>query len=150
MKPRMTISDIAPAPGSRHRRKRVGRGIGSGSGKTAGRGEKGYRSRSGSSLSPGFEGGQMPLARRLPKYGFKAPFRVEYLAVNLARLNRFEDGTTVDLAALKKAGLASGNLPVKILAGGTLTKKLSVKAHAFSDAAKAAIEKAGGTAETIG
>jgi large subunit ribosomal protein L15 len=148
MKPRLTISDLSPAA-ARTSRHRVGRGVGSGWGKTAGRGQKGARSRSGWHAKRGFEGGQMPLARRLPKAGFISPFRVEYKAVNIALLDRFEDGAVVDSQALKSAGLVDGRKPIKILAKGKLERKLTVKAHAFSEAAIAAIKAAGGTAETI-
>lgn len=140
----------APA-NSRHRKKRVGRGQASGLGKTAGRGGKGQKARTGNMNFGGFEGGQMPLQRRLPKYGFKNIFRVEYVPVNLARLEAvFEDGETVTVAALEERGVLSkkGQL-VKILAQGELTKKLTVHAHKFSSSAREAIEKLGGTVEAI-
>lgn len=140
----------APA-NSRHRKKRVGRGQGSGWGKTAGRGGKGQKARTGNMNFGGFEGGQMPLQRRLPKYGFKNIFRVEYVPVNLARLETlFNDGDTVDLDTLKEKGVLSkkGQL-VKILGVGELSRKLTVHAHKFSASAREAIEKVGGKAEEI-
>ena len=149
MKPRLTISDLAPSANSRFSRHRVGRGVGSGWGKTSGRGQKGAGARSGWKAKRGFEGGQMPLARRLPKRGFVSLFRVEYKAVNIALFDRFEDGAVVDPAAMKKAGLVDGRKPVKVLARGKLARKLTVKAHAFSEAAIVAIRAAGGAAETI-
>ena len=146
----MTITDLAPAKGSKRNPKRVGRGPGSGSGKTSGKGHKGQRARSGHSQSPTFEGGQMPLVRRLPKRGFTSIFRVSYKAVNVGNLNAFEAGQEVDIAALRSKGIVDGRKPVKILAGGKkLEKSLTIKAHAFSDAAKAAIEAAGGKAEVL-
>ena len=139
----------APAK-SRHRKKRVGRGQGSGLGKTAGRGGKGQKARTGNMNFGGFEGGQMPLQRRLPKFGFKNIFRVEYAAVNLDRLeSAFEAGATVTPEALLEKGVLSKKQPVKILGNGELTKKLTVRAHKFSASAREAIEKAGGVAETI-
>lgn len=149
MKKRMTIGDLAPADNSRFSKKRIGRGIGSGTGKTAGKGHKGQKARSGWSMPTSFEGGQMPLVRRLPKSGFKAPFRVEYKGVNIGLLVRFDNGAVIDPEALKGKGIIDGRLPIKILAKGTLDKKFTVKAHAFSDAAKKAIETAGGTAEIL-
>jgi large subunit ribosomal protein L15 len=140
----------APA-NSRHRKKRVGRGQGSGWGKTAGRGGKGQKARTGNMNFGGFEGGQMPLQRRLPKYGFKNIFRVEYVPVNLARLETlFNDGETVDLDTLQAKGVLSkkGQL-VKILGVGELSKKLTVHAHKFSASAREAIEKVGGKVEEI-
>lgn len=139
----------APA-NSRHRKKRVGRGQGSGLGKTAGRGGKGQKARTGNMNFEGFEGGQMPLQRRLPKFGFKNIFRVEYAAVNLDRLeNAFDAGATVSPETLLEKGVLSKKQPVKILGNGELTKKLTVRAHKFSASAREAIEKAGGTVETI-
>jgi len=148
----MNLDDIKKNASPREYRLRVGRGIGSGRGKTAGRGFKGQKSRSGSSVRPGFMGGQIPLFRRLPKRGFSnSPFKVVHEVVNLADLERFEAGSVVDLAALKKAGLIpGGSKTVKILARGQLSKKLTVKADAYSAKAKGAIEAAGGTAEEIG
>jgi len=146
----MDLSSLHPAPGARKPRKRVGRGPGSGLGKTAGRGHKGRKSRSGGNSPRGYEGGQMPLLRRLPKRGFKNPFRREFAVVNLAALARFEAGAVVDPDALAAAGLARrGGGPVKILGRGELDRKLVVKAHAFSASAKAAIEAQGGTAEVL-
>lgn len=147
MKQKLSLGDLAPNKGARRNRKRIGRGPGSGTGKTAGKGHKGQKARSGWSMPTSFEGGQMPLVRRLPKFGFKAPFRVEYKAVNIGLLDKFDDGATVDAAALKGVGLADGRKPIKILGKGALTKKLTVKAASFSDSAKKAIEAAGGTAE---
>ena len=145
----MRLHDLKPNPGAKKRRKRVGRGPGSGRGKTSTRGHKGQGSRAGSSTRATFEGGQMPYIRRLPKRGFSnSHTRVEYHAVNLSDLERsFEAGATVDVEAIMSAGLANGagDVLVKILAKGELTKKLSVTAHKFSGAAKAAIEKAGGS-----
>jgi large subunit ribosomal protein L15 len=132
-------------------RKRVGRGLGSGLGKTSGRGHKGWGARSGTSRRPGYEGGQMPIYRRVPKRGFSnARFRVEYTIVNVDVLERLEAGTSVDLDALIAKGLATKLSPLlKVLGNGELTKPLNVRAHKFSASAKAKIEKAGGTAETI-
>jgi large subunit ribosomal protein L15 len=146
----MRLHSIKPRPGAKHRRKRLGAGESSGHGKTSGRGGKGQSARSGSSIRIGFEGGQMPLIRRLPKRGFNnARFATEYSPVNLDALNQFSDGATVDECLLRKAGLANGQiLPVKILGRGTLSKKLVVRASAFSNAAKEAIERLGGRVET--
>ncbi|MEK8022311.1 MAG: 50S ribosomal protein L15 [Candidatus Hydrogenedentota bacterium] len=149
MKPRLTITDLAPARGSKFSKRRIGRGVGSGMGKTATKGHKGQKARSGWSMNVGFEGGQMPLIRRTPKSGFHSPFRVEYLPVNLGQLDKFENGAVIDPATLKTAGLSKGKMPVKILGKGQLTKKLTVKIHAVSDAAKKAILAAGGTVEEI-
>jgi len=145
----MRLHDLKPRPGAKHRKKRLGFGRASGHGKTSGRGGKGQSARSGSSIRIGFEGGQMPLIRRMPKRGFNnASFTVAYLPVNLDALNAFENGSVVDEAALRKAGLAKGgSLGIKILGRGELQKKLTVKASAFSAGARAAIVKAGGTAE---
>lgn len=147
----MRLHDLKVRPGSKHRKKRLGCGESSGHGKTSGRGGKGQSARSGSSIRIGFEGGQMPLIRRLPKRGFNnAAFKISYLPVNLGDLNYFEDGAVVDAAVLRSAGLAKGNADgVKILAGGELTRRLTVKASAFSAVAKAAIEKLGGTVEVV-
>jgi large subunit ribosomal protein L15 len=147
----MDLSNLRPAPGSRHARKRVGRGTGSGNGKTAGRGHKGRNSRSGAGPTPGYEGGQMPLQRRLPKRGFHNPFRKEVQVVNLAALAKFDADAVVDPAALVGARLARrDDVPIKILGTGKLEKKLTVKAHAFSRSAREAIEAQGGTAEVLG
>jgi large subunit ribosomal protein L15 len=146
----MRLHDLKPAPGSKHRRKRIGRGPGSGrGGHTSTRGQKGQGSRSGSSTRPGFEGGQLPLVRRLPKRGFNNKrFATIYIPVNLDSLNQFEDGARVDEAQLREVGLVNGRGDgVKILARGKLDKKLTVCAAAFSASARAAIEEKGGTCE---
>ena len=147
----MKLNTIKPAYGATQNRKRVGRGPGSGIGKTSGRGENGQKSRSGYSHKPGFEGGQLPLYRRLPKRGFtNARFKVEYAVINLDDLNKFEDGAVVTPEVLKEMGLLKNQLDgVKVLGNGTLEKKLTVKAHKFSASALAAIEKSGGKAEVI-
>ena len=145
----MDLSRLKPAPGSRKKRKRVGRGPGSGLGKTSGRGHKGAGARSGGSVPPGYEGGQMPLSRRLPKRGFHNPFRKEYAIVNLGSLERFDAGATVDADALRERGLVRGRKQkVKILAKGDLGKALTVRADAFSAKAREIIVARGGTAET--
>lgn len=146
----MKLHELKPAEGSRKKRNRVGRGIGSGNGKTAGKGHKGQNARSGGGVRLGFEGGQTPLFRRLPKRGFTNINRKEYAIVNLDVLNRFEDGTEVTPALLLETGVISKEKSgVKVLANGKLEKKLTVKAHKFSSAAKEAIEAAGGIAEVI-
>ena len=148
----MRLHDLKPASGSKHRRKRIGRGPGSGrGGHTSTRGQKGQGSRSGSSTRPGFEGGQLPLARRLPKRGFNNKrFATVYIPVNLDSLNQFEDGARVDEAQLREVGLVNGRGDgVKILARGKLEKKLAVCAAAFSASARAAIEEKGGTCEAV-
>ena len=146
----MELSNLKPKKGARHAKKRVGRGPGSGHGKTAGRGEKGQKSRSGFSRQPGFEGGQMPLHRRLPKRGFTNIFKKEYAVVNLADLERFDNGATVDETALRQAGLVKGqNDGIKVLGNGKLSKKLTVSATKFSATAKQAIEAAGGSVQEI-
>src|SRR5688572_1424117 len=143
----MDLSNLKPKKGARHAKKRVGRGPGSGHGKTAGRGEKGQKSRSGYSRMLGFEGGQMPLHRRIPKRGFTNIFKKEMSVVNLSDLEQFDNGVTVDEQALRTAGLIKGRAKgIKILGTGKLTKKLTVHAHKFSEAAKKQIEAAGGTA----
>ena len=146
----MNLSNLTPAAGSVHNDNfRRGRGHGSGNGKTAGKGHKGQKARSGAPR-PGFEGGQMPLYRRLPKRGFKNRNSKEIVSVNLSALDRFEDGTVVDIEALLDAGIIKKTLDgVKILGNGELSKKLTVKANAFSEGAKAKIEAAGGSAEVI-
>ena len=151
MKNFMRLHNLKPRPGSKHRRKRLGQGESSGRGKTAGRGGKGQTARSGSSIRIGFEGGQMPLIRRIPKRGFNnTRFATKYVAVNLSDLNEFEDGANVDEAALRAVGLANGTSDgVKILGTGELTKKLKVSASAFSASAKAKIEAKGGTVEIV-
>ena len=146
----MALNNLRPAKGSTRQRKRVGRGPGSGLGKTSGRGEKGQKSRSGYSRKVGFEGGQMPLHRRVPKRGFTNPFRKEYAEVNLERLDAFEAGTIVTPEVLREHGLVkSFRDGVKILGKGTLSKALTVRAHKFSAKAQEAIGKAGGKAELI-
>jgi large subunit ribosomal protein L15 len=146
----MELSNLKPKKGARHAKKRVGRGPGSGHGKTSSRGEKGQKSRSGYSGKRGFEGGQMPLHRRLPKRGFTNIFKKEYAVVNLADLERFDNGATVDEAALRQAGLVKGqNDGVKVLGNGKLSKKLTVSATKFSATAKSAIEAAGGSVQEI-
>jgi len=141
-----TLHELKAPRDSRHRKKRVGRGQGSGLGKTAGRGGKGQKARSGNMRFEGFEGGQSPLQRRLPKFGFNSPNRVSYAVVNVGALDRFDAGATVDEEALRKARLVRSRHEdgIKILGQGTLSKKLTVKAHKFSASAKEAIEKAGG------
>ena len=146
----MKIHTIQPAPGSVTAPKRLGRGTGSGLGKTSGKGHKGQWARSGGGVRPGFEGGQMPLTRRVPKRGFKNHFRKEYAIVNVGVLENFEVGSVVDYDALYVAGYikeVKGAIGLKVLGSGELTKALTVKAAKFSESAKAAIEKAGGTCE---
>ena len=146
----MKLHDLTAAPGSVQDRKRIGRGQGSGQGKTAGKGHKGQKARAGRGMRIGFEGGQMPLQRRVPKRGFVNIFATTYANVNVAALNVFEDGAEVDLDALKKAGLVKKAYDgVKVLGDGELTKKITVKAAAYSKAAKEKIEAAGGKAEVI-
>jgi large subunit ribosomal protein L15 len=146
----MKLQELSPAPGSTHADKRIGRGHGSGQGKTAGKGHKGQKARAGRGMRIGFEGGQMPLQRRVPKRGFVNIFATTYANVNVAALNVFEDGAEVDLDALKKAGLVKKAYDgVKVLGDGELTKKITVKAAAYSKAAKEKIEAAGGKAEVI-
>ncbi|MCM1539813.1 MAG: 50S ribosomal protein L15 [Blautia sp.] len=153
----MELSNLRPAKGSKHNNFRRGRGHGSGNGKTAGKGHKGQKARSGAPRI-GFEGGQMPLYRRIPKRGFKNPNAKEILAINISELERFEDGTTVDVDALVEAGIIkrhrngmikNGKDGVKILGNGELTKKLNVKVDAYSASAKEKIEALGGTAEVM-
>lgn len=148
----MRLHDLKPRPGAKHRRKRLGIGESSGHGKTSGRGGKGQTARSGSSIRIGFEGGQMPLIRRIPKRGFNnARHTTAYAPVNLESLNRFENGARVDVETIRKAGLANGPVKlIKILGDGELTRKLTVAAHKFSLSAKKKIEAAGGTCEVIG
>ena len=146
----MKLHELSPAAGSRSASKRVGRGHGSGWGKTAGKGHKGQKARSGGGVRPGFEGGQTALARRIPKRGFNNIFATEYTVINVADLERFVDGTVVDTELLKAAGLVKKELDgVKVLGNGELTKSLTVKAAAFSASAKEKIEKAGGKAEVM-
>jgi large subunit ribosomal protein L15 len=151
----MKLDDLRPAPGSTRRRRRVGRGIGSGHGKTAGRGHKGKGSRSGGNTPPGYEGGQMPLTRRIPKRGFRrllkaAKRRDEFAEVNVGKLGAFPHGALVDPAALAARGLVPAGRKVKVLGDGTLTAKLTIRAHGFSQSAREKIASAGGTAELIG
>ncbi|MEM6705233.1 MAG: 50S ribosomal protein L15 [Acidobacteriota bacterium] len=143
----MKLHDLSPAPGSRRPRKRVGRGPGSGNGKTAGRGHNGQRSRAGFSRRAGFEGGQMPLIRRVPKRGFTNIFRVEYSVVNVRDLDKFEG--SVSPADLLSRGLVRKGRPVKILGNGDVTKALKVQANKFSASARKKIEDAGGSCEEI-
>jgi large subunit ribosomal protein L15 len=146
----MKLHELKPAEGSRKTRNRVGRGIGSGNGKTAGKGHKGQNARSGGGVRPGFEGGQTPLFRRLPKRGFTNINRKDFAIVNLETLNRFEEGTEVTPDLLLETGVVSNvKSGVKVLGNGQLEKKLTVKANKFSASAKEAIESAGGTAEVI-
>lgn len=146
----MDLSNLKPAIGSTKSRKRIGRGHGSGTGKTAGKGHKGQNARSGGGVKAGFEGGQMPLQRRLPKRGFTPINKKVYSLVNLKDLDQFEAGSVVDLALLGKAGLVNKvNDGIKILADGELTKALTIKAHKFSQKAKEKIEAAGGTVEQL-
>ena len=147
----MKLHTLAPNEGATKERKRLGRGVGSGTGKTSGKGHKGQNARSGGGVRPGFEGGQLPLFRRLPKRGFSnAPFKVRYATINLSDLNRFEDGAVVTPELLKEMGLVKNQLDgIKVLGNGKLEKKLVVKAHNFSSVAKEQIEKLGGKAEVI-
>ncbi|MGN6182138.1 MAG: 50S ribosomal protein L15 [Thermoanaerobaculia bacterium] len=146
----MELNNLKPKKGSRHAKKRVGRGPGSGHGKTSSRGEKGQKSRSGFSRTLGFEGGQMPLHRRLPKRGFTNIFKKDYAVVNVSDLERFDNGASVDEAALRQAGLVKGQHDgVKVLGDGELSKKLTVSATKFSKSAREIIEKAGGTCQEI-
>ena len=147
----MKLHELSPAAGSTKERKRIGRGPGSGQGKTAGKGHKGQLARAGRGMRPGFEGGQMPLQRRLPKRGFNNIFRKVVVAVNVSDLEaKFENGAVVDAEALKAAGLVKNYFDaVKVLGNGTLTKALNVKVNAYSESAKQKIEAAGGKAEVI-
>ena len=146
----MKLHELSPAAGSAKAAWRKGRGPGSGNGKTAGKGHKGQNARSGGGVRPGFEGGQLPLYRKLPKRGFKNRFAVNYAIVNVAALNKFEDGAVVDLEALLAAKLVRKELDgLKVLGEGELTKKLTVKANVFSAAAKEKIEAAGGKTEEV-
>jgi large subunit ribosomal protein L15 len=147
----MRLHDLKPRPGAKHRRKRLGQGESSGHGKTSGRGGKGQTARSGSSIRIGFEGGQMPLIRRIPKRGFNnARHATRYIPVNLEALNAFDDGSQVDEALLRSRGVAKGRADgVKILGTGELKKKLNVHAHAFSASARAKIEGLGGQCQII-
>lgn len=146
----MELNTLKPAPGSTKDRKRIGRGIGSGHGKTATKGHKGQKARSGGSIKPGFEGGQMPLQRRLPKRGFRPLDRNEYVVINLQQLDVFESGTCVDREAMDAKGiLKKSNLPVKVLANGEISKPLTVRADKFSKSAALKIAAVGGKVEEI-
>ena len=148
----MKLHTLAPAPNSRTDAKRLGRGIGSGLGKTSGKGHKGQWARSGGGVRPGFEGGQMPLARRLPKRGFNNKWKKEYLIVNVGDLNKFDNDTVVNAELLINSGLVSydaDNRGLEVLGNGKLEKKLTIQATKFSDSAKEAIEKAGGKVEVV-
>ena len=147
----MKLNELSPATGARKVRFRVGRGLGSGNGKTSGKGQKGQKSRSGGGVRTGFEGGQMPIYRRLPKRGFKNIFANVYAEVNVETLNRFEDGTTVDAVALVEAGVLKNIQDgVRILGNGELTKKLTVVANGFTKTAEEKITAAGGKVEKLG
>ena len=146
----MKLNELKATEGARSTKKRIGRGLGSGNGKTSGKGQKGQNSRSGGGVAIGFEGGQTPFFKRMPKRGFTNFTRTEYAIVNVEDLNKFEDGVTVDFAAVKAAGLVKKELDgLKVLGNGKLEKKLTVKAAKFSASAKKAIEEAGGTAEVL-
>ncbi len=146
----MKMHELSPAIGSTKEAKRIGRGHGSGNGKTAGKGHKGQKARAGRGFRAGFEGGQMPLQRRVPKRGFNNIFATEWIAINVAALEVFEDGATVDAAALTEKGIIKkAGLPVKVLGNGNLTKKLTVKVNAFSASAAEKINSVGGKAEVI-
>jgi len=144
----MQLHDLAPAPGSRKKRKRIGRGPGSGTGKTSGKGHKGLKARSGGSVRPGFEGGQMPIYRRLPKRGFTNIFKKQYAVLNIEDLERFDDGATIDMDALRQVGLVKGKVDgAKLLGNGDTQKKFVLKAILVSNTAKEKIEAAGGSVE---
>ena len=146
----MKMHELSPAFGSTKEAKRIGRGHGSGNGKTAGKGHKGQKARSGHGMRPGFEGGQMPLQRRIPKRGFNNIFAEEWAAINISALEVFEDGATVDAHVLADKGIVKkANLPIKVLGNGKLTKKLTVKLNAFSASAAEKINSVGGKAEVI-
>ena len=146
----MKLHELSPMPGSNVESKRKGRGHGSGNGKTAGKGHKGQKARSGGSIRPGFEGGQTALARRIPKRGFNNIFATKYAVINVSDLEMFNDGITVDAELLKASGLVKKELDgIKVLGNGELTKNLTVKAAKFSAAEKKKIEKAGGKAEVM-
>ena len=146
----MKLHELSPVAGSKKEPKRIGRGHGSGQGKTAGKGHKGQKARSGGSIRPGFEGGQMPLQRRIPKRGFNNIFAKKIVAINLSDLNVFEDNEVIDAKALIDKGIIKKEYDgIKILSNGEMSKKLIVKANAFSEAAKQKIEEAGGKAEVI-
>lgn len=141
----LSLANLAPQVGSTKQRKRLGRGPGSGHGKTAGRGHKGFKSRSGSGVKPGFEGGQMPLQRRLPKRGFNNIFKKQYALVSLTQLDAFTAGDVITVDALIAAKIVKKGMAVKVLANGDVSKSLTVKVHKMSEAAKSKIESAGGS-----
>ncbi|HBH30056.1 MAG: 50S ribosomal protein L15 [Desulfofustis sp. PB-SRB1] len=146
----LTLANLSPQPGSRHAKKRIGRGPGSGHGKTAGKGHKGARARAGFKSKPGFEGGQMPLQRRLPKRGFTNPFKRVYAIVSLTQLEeRFAGGQEITKELLVAENIVKGGMPVKILANGTVSKPFTVKVEKISAQARVMIEKAGGTVEEV-
>ena len=146
----MKLHELTAVEGSTKERKRIGRGHGSGQGKTAGKGHKGQKARSGGSIRPGFEGGQMPLQRRIPKRGFNNIFAKKIVAINVSDLNKFEDGAEVDAQALVNAGIVKKEYDgIKILGNGEISKKLTVKVAAYSESAKQNIEAAGGKAEVV-
>lgn len=145
----LTLANLSPQKGSTKNRKRLGRGPGTGHGKTAGRGHKGFKSRSGSGIKPGFEGGQMPLQRRLPKRGFNNIFRKEYAIVSLSQLDSFDAGTAINSRVLLEAGMIRKGVLVKILANGEVTKSITVKVDKISATAKEKIEAAGGKVELV-
>lgn len=146
----MKLHELSPAFGSKKEAKRIGRGHGSGNGKTAGKGHKGQKARAGHGQQPGFEGGQMPLQRRVPKRGFNNIFAEEVIAINISALEVFEDGAVVDAAALADKGIVKkASYPIKVLGNGNLTKKLTVKLNAFSASAAEKIAAAGGKTEVI-
>lgn len=146
----MKLHELSPVEGSKKTAKRIGRGHGSGQGKTAGKGHKGQKARSGGGVRPGFEGGQMPMQRRLPKRGFNNIFAKNIVSVNVGSLNKFEDGAVVDTQALIDAGLVKNSFDcIKVLGNGNLTKNLTVKVAAYSASAKEKIEAAGGKAEVV-
>lgn len=146
----MKLNELSPSKGSTQNRKRVGRGVGSGRGKTAGRGSKGHNSRSGGGVRPGFEGGQMPIHRRLPKRGFTNIFKKQFAIVNIQDLDRFETGSVVDEAALVRVGLVKGKRDgIKLLGKGEISNPLTIKVHKVSKTAKEKIEAAGGQLEAL-
>ncbi len=145
----LDLSNLRPAPGARRPRKRIGRGPGSGTGKTAGKGHKGKGARSGGNTPPGYEGGQMPLQRRLPKRGFRSFAPRRYAVVSLGQVDRFEAGSVVDAAVLAAAGLVRRGRPVKLLANGAISKSLTVRVDKASEAARARVEAAGGKLEVV-
>ena len=147
----MKLNELSPSKGSRKSRKRLGRGVGSGTGKTAGRGTKGFNSRSGGGVRPGYEGGQMPLHRRLPKRGFTNIFKKKIATINIRDLERFESGSTIDESSLIREGLVKGRRDgIKLLGYGDISKPLTVKVHAISKEAKGKIEAAGGNVQLVG